>query len=182
MFCCGGGAPPSAALEAVLAAGSVYGVALLLDSSAAMAASADAALVLRIAVAAAAERLPAIVRVLIGGAATAPLLPPSLQHQMPLAATAGASGSTHLTTHDPSARGAGPPCGTVPSEPRGALSGGRGAAEAAVVAAVESVLGMVPQAGEPLMGAGLTSAGAVRLVATLETALGRELPGDCTSS
>lgn len=170
IFCCGG-VPPFASLQPALAANSVHVITVLLDISNAATTTAEGALVLRTAVAAAAERLPSIAQVLCGG--NAPPNSPSML--LSSAATPHASGSAHSAAQDPAAKA---PVEAF-SESNRALCGARAAAEAAVAAAVESVLGMVPEAGEPLMGAGLTSAGAVRLVAALESALGRELPGEC---
>ena len=154
VFCCGG-APDMLALDAAVTCTHVQTVVLLLDGTAAMATSADGAAVLRTAVAAAGEHVPFVTHLICPGA-TGPQrnTEPQLKQQA----------APQTLTHE---------SGSAPAGSRGDLA----AVETAVGDAVQTVLGAVPAANEPLMPAGLTSAGAVQLTSELETALGRSLPG-----
>ena len=149
---------------------------LLLDSPAATVASADGPLVLRTAVAAATEQMAPIGRILYGGDSYSPPTKslPSLSAQSAFAAVPGGTGGMESSDATPHLSSLIPGNGM----PEDCIIAGRELVAAAVVAAVDGVMGTVPETRDPLMGAGLTSEGAVRLTAALETALGRDLPGD----
>ena len=122
--------------------------------------------VLRTAVAAAAEQLSPITRVFCG---TLPVLSsPQLSRQQASAAVLGDIAHSSSTPQ--------PGC-LVPGAPVQGSPNAQAAVTAAVISAVAGVMGRVPDASEPLMSAGLTSEGAVRLTAALEEAMGHELPG-----
>lgn len=124
--------------------------------------------VLRTAVAAAAEQLSTISRVFYGNPSAVSL--PLLLRQQASTDVLGDSAHT-ITTLQPGCQISGV------ANPVQGRPDAQATVAAAVISAVTEVMGRAPDAGEPLMSAGLTSEGAVRLTAALEVALGHELPG-----
>ena len=144
VFCCGGGTLPFAELAAFLAASSVRGISLLLDNPEELDRAGVAADVLRTAVAAAAEHLPAIGLVLFGNrTATTPSPPTELQQQ---------TVSSSMGTPVPAAvfNGA-----TEPAPMAGAgATERRRRLHSAVLGAAQDLLGGEVDASAPLMTAG----------------------------